>query len=82
MGAYHLAENFGHSVWKINGNVTFQKFQLKVKESFRGSLFIPVGTNQTECCFSWFLLTSRLTLRKFAPFLESNHTWTWKFFVI
>ena len=79
MGAYHFAENFGHSGWKINGKVTFQKFQPKVNESFRGSLFILVGTNQTECCFSWFLLASRLMLHKFAPFLESNHTLMWKF---
>ena len=32
MGAYHLAENLGNSRWKINGKVTFQKFQPKVKE--------------------------------------------------
>ena len=32
MAAYHLAENFGNSRWKVNGEVTFQTFQLKVKE--------------------------------------------------
>jgi len=32
MGAYRLAENFGNSRWKIDGKVTFQKFQPKVKK--------------------------------------------------
>ena len=31
-GAYHLTENFGNSGWKINGKVTFRKFQPKIEE--------------------------------------------------
>ena len=29
-GAYHLTENFGNSGWKVDGKVTFRKFQLKI----------------------------------------------------
>ena len=70
MGAYHLAENFRHSGWKINGKVTFQKFQPKVKESFRGKSVHSGWYKPNRMLFSWFLLTSRLTLHKFAPFFE------------
>ena len=31
-GAYHLTENFGNSGWKVNGKVTFRKFQPKIEE--------------------------------------------------
>ena len=31
-GAYHLTENFGKSGWKVNGKVTFRKFQPKIEE--------------------------------------------------
>ena len=31
-GAYHLTENFGNSRWKVNGKVTFWKFQPKIEE--------------------------------------------------
>ena len=31
-GAYHLTENFGNSRWKVNGKVTFRKFQPKIEE--------------------------------------------------
>ena len=31
-GAYHLTENFGNSGWKVNGRVTFRKFQPKIEE--------------------------------------------------
>ena len=31
-GAYHLTGNFGNSVWKVNGKVTFRKFQPKIEE--------------------------------------------------
>ena len=59
----------------------FKNSNPKLRSTFWGSLFIPVGTNQTECCFSRFLLASRLTLYRFAPFLDSNHIWMWKFCV-
>ena len=60
----------------------FKNSNPKLRSTFWGSPFIPVhGTSQTECCFSRFLLASRLTLHKFAPFLESNHIWMWKFCV-
>ena len=29
---YHLTENFGNSGWKVNGKVTFRKFQPKIEE--------------------------------------------------
>ena len=29
-GAYHLTENVGNSGWKVNGKVTFRKFQPKI----------------------------------------------------
>ena len=32
LGAYHLTENFGNSGWKVNGKVTFRKFQPKIEE--------------------------------------------------
>ena len=32
MGAYHLTENFENSGWKVNGKVTFRKFQPKIEE--------------------------------------------------
>ena len=32
MGAYHLTENVGNLGWKVNGKVTFRKFQPKIKE--------------------------------------------------
>ena len=32
MGAYHLTENFGIPGWKVNGKVTFRKFQPKIEE--------------------------------------------------
>ena len=32
MGAYHLTENVGNSGWKVNGKVTFRKFQPKIEE--------------------------------------------------
>ena len=31
-GAYHLTENFGNSERKVNGKVTFRKFQPKIEE--------------------------------------------------
>ena len=31
-GAYHLTENFGNTGWKVNGKVTFRKFQPKIEE--------------------------------------------------
>ena len=31
-GAFHLKENFGNSGWKVNGKVTFRKFQPKIEE--------------------------------------------------
>ena len=31
-GAYHLTENFENSGWKVNGKVTFRKFQPKIEE--------------------------------------------------
>ena len=31
-GAYHLTENFGNSGRKVNGKVTFRKFQPKIEE--------------------------------------------------
>ena len=31
-GAYHLTENVGNSGWKLNGKVTFRKFQPKIEE--------------------------------------------------
>ena len=31
-GAYHLTEIVGNSGWKVNGKVTFRKFQLKIEE--------------------------------------------------
>ena len=31
-GAYHLTENVGNSGWKVNGKVTFRKFQPKIEE--------------------------------------------------
>ena len=31
-GAYHLTENFGNSGLKVNGRVTFPKFQPKIEE--------------------------------------------------
>ena len=34
LGAYHLTENFGNSGWKVNGKVTFRKFQPKIEEYF------------------------------------------------
>ena len=30
-GAYHLTENFESSGWKVNGKVTFRKFQPKIE---------------------------------------------------
>ena len=30
-GSYHLTENFGNSGWKVNGKVTFRKFQPKIE---------------------------------------------------
>ena len=30
--AYHLTENFGNSGWKVNGKVTFRRFQPKIEE--------------------------------------------------
>ena len=48
----------------------------KLRSMFWGSPFIPVGTNQTECCLPltnfFFLLGSRLTRHKFALFSNSN----------
>ena len=32
LGAYHLTENFESSGWKVNGKVTFRKFQPKIEE--------------------------------------------------
>ena len=33
LGAYyHLTENFGNSGWKVNGKVTFRKFEPKIEE--------------------------------------------------
>ena len=32
MGVYHLTENFENSRWKVNGKVTFRKFQPKIEE--------------------------------------------------
>ena len=31
-GAYHFKKNFGNFGWKVNGKVTFRKFQPKVEE--------------------------------------------------
>ena len=31
-GVYHLKENFVNSGWKVNGKVTFRKFQPKIEE--------------------------------------------------
>ena len=31
-GAYHLKENFGNPCWKVNGKLSFRKFQPKIKE--------------------------------------------------
>ena len=31
-GAYHLTENFGNSGWKVNGRITFRKFQSEIEE--------------------------------------------------
>ena len=31
-GAYHLTENFKSPGWKVNGKVTFRKFQPKTEE--------------------------------------------------
>ena len=31
-GAYHFTENFGNSGWRVNGKVTFWKFQPKIEE--------------------------------------------------
>ena len=59
----------------------FKHSNSKLRSMFWGSPFIPVGTNQMECCFSRFLLASRQMLNKFAPFLESNDVWMWKFCV-
>ena len=39
-GTYLLTENFGNPGWKL----------VKLRSTFWGSPFIPVGTNQTECC--------------------------------
>ena len=33
LGAYyHLTENFENSGWKVNGKVTFRKFEPKIEE--------------------------------------------------
>ena len=75
-GAYHLTENFGNSGWKVNGKVTFRKFQPKLRSTFWGSPFIPVRTNQTECCLPLTNLSapSRFQTRatQIRPFLDSN----------
>ena len=47
-GAYHLTENFGNSGWKVNGKVTFRKFQPKIEEyvqrqSFHSGWYEPNG---------------------------------------
>ena len=48
----------------------------KLRNMFWGNPFIPVGMNQTECCLpftiSRFLLSFRLTLHKFAFFMDST----------
>ena len=31
-GTYHVTANFGNSGWKVNGKVTFRKFQPKIEE--------------------------------------------------
>ena len=48
LGAYHLTENFGNSGWKVNGKVTFRKFQPKIEEyvlrlSVHSGLYEPNG---------------------------------------
>ena len=48
--AYHLTENFGNSGWKVNGKVTFRKFQPKIEEyvlrSFHSGWYEPNGMLQ------------------------------------
>ena len=41
-GAYHLIENFGNSGGKVNGKVTFRKFQPKIEKFVLSSPLIPV----------------------------------------
>ena len=71
-GAYHLTENYGNSGWKLNGKVTFRKSQPKIEEYVL--TYEPNGMLLTINQF----LGSRLTLQKFALFLDSNQepiTW-------
>ena len=55
-GAYHLKENFGNPCWKVNGKLTFRKFQPKIKEYvlrqfFHCSWYEPNGMLLTICQF-------------------------------
>ena len=74
-----MTENFLNSGWKVNGKVTFRKFQPKIEEYVLryGSPFIPVGTNPTECCLpsTNFSVPSRFQTHatQIRPFLDSNH---------
>ena len=40
-GAYHLTGNFGNSGWKVNGKVTFRKFQPKIGGYITGMNGLP-----------------------------------------
>ena len=55
----------------------FRNSNRKLRSTFWGSPFIPVGMNQTECClpFSNFSVPSRFQTHatQIRPFLDSNH---------
>ena len=62
----------------IIGKVTFRKFQPKIEEYFlrksvRSGWYKPNGNVADHLPTSWFFLGSRLTLHKFAPFLDISN---------
>ena len=72
-----MTENFGNSGRKVNGKVTFRKFQPKIEEyvlrySVHYGWYEPNENVAYHLPISRFLLGSRLTLLKFVPFLDSN----------
>ena len=72
-GAYHLTENFGNAGWKVNGKVTFRNFQPKIEEYvLRQSLHSGWYEPNRMLLTIYQFRGSRLTLHKFAPFLNSN----------
>ena len=57
VGAYHLTDNVGNFGWKVNGKVTFRKFQPKIEEyvlrqSFHSGWYKPNGMSLTIYHFS------------------------------